>query len=165
MVFQFDGIIKKTKLIHFHSKRSFNLENEAYSIKIGDSIIQSKSLVKWLGIWLNSKLTFKQHVKKKTTQALKVFNQIKRLSNTKRGLSFQVIRQLYIACISSIADYGVPIWWNNQKNMLKKFQKLQNIALRKILGAFKTFPINVMELKASISPPKIKFERICKNYA
>jgi len=104
-------------------------------------------------------------VEKKTTQALKVLNQIERFLNTKRGLSFQAIRQLYIACISSVADYGVPIWWNNQKNMLEKFQKLQNIALRKILGAFKTFSINAMKLEASIPPLKIKFKRIYKNYA
>ena len=49
--------------------------------------------------------------------------------------------------------------------MLKKFQKLQNIALRKMLDAFKTFLINAMELEASIPPSKIKFERIYKNYA
>ena len=84
--------IKKTELIHFHSKRFFDLENEAYSIKIGDSIIQPKGLVKWLGIWLDSKLTFKQHVEKKTTQALKILNQIERLSNTERELSFQAVR-------------------------------------------------------------------------
>ena len=75
------------------------------------------------------------------------------------------MKQLYIAYISSVADYGVPVWWNNQKNMLEKFQKLQNIALRKMLNAFKTSLINAIELEASISPPKIKFERICKNYA
>ena len=51
--------MKKTKLIHFHSKKSYDLENEAYSVKIGDSIIQPKDLVKWLGIWLDLKLTFK----------------------------------------------------------------------------------------------------------
>src|SRR5436190_942776 len=101
----------------------------------------------------------------KTAQALKILNQIKRLSNTERGLSFQAIRQLYIACISSVADYDVPVWWNNQKNMLERFQKLQNIALRKILDAFKTSSINAMKLEASIPPPKVRFERICKNYA
>ena len=84
--------MEKTKLIHFHFKRAFNLENESYSIKIGESIIQPKSLVKWLGIWLDSKLTFKQHVEKKITQALKLLNQIERLLNTERGLFFQAIR-------------------------------------------------------------------------
>ena len=54
---QFD--MKKTELIHFHFKRSFNLKNEMYSIKIKESIVQPKNLIKWLEIWLNSKLTFK----------------------------------------------------------------------------------------------------------
>ena len=49
--------------------------------------------------------------------------------------------------------------------MLEKFQKLQNIALKKMLNAFKTSPINAMELEASIPSPKVRFERICKNYA
>ena len=48
--------------------------------------------------------------------------------------------------------------------MLERFQKLQNIALRKMLDAFKTSPINAMELEASIPPPRVRFERICKNY-
>ena len=42
--------MKKTKLIHFYFKRFFDLENEAYLIKIRNAIIQSKDLVKWLEI-------------------------------------------------------------------------------------------------------------------
>ena len=75
------------------------------------------------------------------------------------------MRQLYIACISSVADYGVPVWWNNQKTILEKFQKLQNLALRKILGAFKSSPASAMEIEASLPPPKVRFNKICKNYA
>ena len=97
-------------------------------------------------------------------QATRIFHQIKRLSNTERGLSFQAIRQLYIACITLIADYGVPIWWNNQKHLLKKFQRLQNAALRIILGAFKTSPIKVMKIEAAIPPPRVRFEKIYYNY-
>ena len=65
----------------------------------------------------------------------------------------------------SIADYGVPIWWDNQKSLLDKYQKLQNLALRRILGAFKTSPIMAMELEAAIPPPKIRFNKICMNYS
>jgi hypothetical protein len=75
------------------------------------------------------------------------------------------MRQLYIACISSVADYEVSIWWNNQKHLLEKFQKLQNQALRKILGVFKTSSIYAMKIEASISSSKVRFNKICKNYA
>jgi len=75
------------------------------------------------------------------------------------------MRQLYIACIVSVADYGVPIWWDNQKSLLDKYQKLQNLALRRILGAFKTSSIMAMKLEAAIPPPKIRFNKICMNYS
>jgi hypothetical protein len=75
------------------------------------------------------------------------------------------MRQLYIACITSIADYGVQIWWKGQQNLLEKFQKLQNKALRTILGAFKSSPIYTMEIEASIPSARTRFDRICKNYA
>jgi len=104
-------------------------------------------------------------VKKKIASAQKVFMQIERLSNTERELSFQAMRQLYIVCIFSVADYEVSIWWDNQKHLLEKFQKLQNQTLRKILGTFKTSPVSAMEIEASIPPPKVRFNRICKNYA
>jgi len=45
----------------------------------------------------------------KISAATKIFHQIARLSNTERGLSFQAMRQLYIACITSVADYDIQI--------------------------------------------------------
>jgi len=155
--------MEKTELIHFHSKRIDNYQD--YIVRIGNIQIEPKKLVKWLSIWLDLKLNFKEHVEKKIVNATRVFHQIARLSNTERGLSFQAMRQLYIACIVSIADFGVPIWWKNQKFLLNKYQKLQNLALRKILGAFKTSPIMAMELEAAIPPPKVRFNKICMNYS
>ncbi len=42
--------------------------------------MEVKSIVKWLGIWLDSKLNFKEYVEKKVAQAMRIFHQIKRLS-------------------------------------------------------------------------------------
>jgi len=82
--------MEKTELIHFHSKRIDNYQD--YIIRIGNIQIEPKSLVKWLNIWLDSKLNFKEHVEKKIVNATRVFRQISRLSNTERGLSFQAIK-------------------------------------------------------------------------
>src|SRR6266496_3613086 len=53
----------------------------------------------------------------------------------------------------------IPVW------QFAGYQKLQNSALRKILGAFKNSPSMAMELEAAIPPSKVRFNRICKNYA
>ena len=75
------------------------------------------------------------------------------------------MRQFYIVCITSVADYEVSIWWNNQKYLLKKYQKLQNAALRKIPEAFKILFYMIMKLEATIISLRVRFNRICKNYA
>ena len=68
-------------------------------------------------------------------------------------------RQLYQTCITAISDYGSEIWWNDQKSYAQKFQKLQNLGLRKILGAFKTSPTSAMEIEANIQPIKIRLNQ------
>src|SRR5437773_1921846 len=45
---QFD--VDKIELIHFYSKRFFNLKNELYSVKMRETNFQSKKLVKYLDI-------------------------------------------------------------------------------------------------------------------
>jgi hypothetical protein len=70
--------------------------------------------VKWLEIWFDRKLSFKTYVKKRIAAASRIFYLISRLANTERELSFQAIRRLYIAYVTSIADYEVSIWWKNQ---------------------------------------------------
>jgi ribonuclease HI len=159
---QFDP--EKTELIHFFPKKTIDLEDPRFMVTIGDKAFKAKDTIKWLGVFIDSRLTFKHHVTQKTLEATRVFHQIERLSNTERGLSFQAMRQLYIACICSIADYGVPIWWAGQKGLLDKYQKLQNQALRKILGTFKTSPIRAMEVEASLPPPAIRLDKICRSY-
>src|SRR5438477_5975497 len=45
---QFDT--DKIELIHFHSKRKFDLENERHSVKVEKTIFQSKEVVKYLSV-------------------------------------------------------------------------------------------------------------------
>src|SRR6266536_2998460 len=95
---QFD--LEKTELIHFHSKT--NIDKNVNICFLENYLVEAKPTVKWLGIWLDSKLNFKKYMEKKMAQVIRIFHQIKRLSNTERGLLFQAIRQLYIACITLI---------------------------------------------------------------
>ena len=88
-----------------------------------------------------------------------------RLANSSRGLSPFALRQLYLACITSIADYGSAIWWRGQVQLKKPLQALQNLGLRKILGVFKTAPILPMEVEAALAPPGIRLNASIRQYA
>ncbi len=85
--------------------------------------------------------------------------------NNEWELNIKSEKQLYLTCITSISNYDVEIWWNNQKSYLVKFRKLQNAALRKILNAFQTSLIDAMQIEVEISSVKMQLDQKCKNYA
>ena len=87
-----------------------------------------------------------------------------RLVNIERGLSPFAIRQLYIACITSISDFGSPIWWKGQAQFTKPLQALQNLAFKKILGVFKTIPILPIEVEAILAPLSIRLDNSIRKY-
>ena len=153
----------KTKLIYFHS----HCKEETESLTINGHDIKPKSLIRWLGIWFDSRLSFKQHVEKKLNSAIASFFGLQHLGTLQQGLSFRALRQLYIACVTTIADFRVPLWYNNNKQglLIRRYQNLQNIVIRHMLGAFKGSPTRALELEAAILPPEIRFEKLCNMYA
>ncbi len=157
---QFDD--SKSELIHFEShKTTLN----QMIILLNNTIIKSKTCVQWLKVWLNRKLNFKVHVQIKIVTVIRTLHSLFKLMNSEWELNVKSEKQLYLTCVTSISDYDVEIWWNNQKSYLVKFRKLQNAALRKILNAFRTSSINAMQIKVEISSMKIRLNQKCKNYA
>ena len=97
---QFD--LAKTKLLHFTKIK----QAKSTSLKLlNNELVKLKELVRWLGIWFDSNLSFKEHVNIRTSQAKSDFLRMSRLANIERGLSPYALRQLYLACITSVADY------------------------------------------------------------
>ncbi|KAJ5029038.1 hypothetical protein J3E73DRAFT_366406 [Bipolaris maydis] len=81
------------------------------------------------------------------------------------GLSPRAVRQLYLACVTSVADYGCQIFWREQQTTLNQRQKLQNQACRKILGSFRTSPAIPSEVEAALYPPRIRLNNALRQYA
>ena len=116
---QFD--LAKTELIHFTTSK----QAKTTSLRLpNEEIIQPKEVVRWLGIWFDPGLTFKQHVAIRTSQARSAFQRMCRLANTERGLTPFALRQLYLACVTSIADYGSLVWWKGQAQFKRPLQAL-----------------------------------------
>ena len=150
---QFD--LAKTELIHFSKGKG---SNSSIILPSGETIKPATTAVRWLGIWFDSGLTFKDHIKIRATKALASFQRMVRLANSERGLSARSLRQLYNACVVSVADYGAPIWWKSRRSVAP-LQAIQSKAARRILGVFRTTPNAPIELEAALLPPAIRIER------
>jgi hypothetical protein len=121
--------------------------------------LKSQKSVKWLRVYIDRKLNFKEHMNKKVANATKALHSISRLQNTEWGLSSMTIRQLYITCTTAISDYDSEIWWKNQKQFRNKLQKLQNIALKIFLGTFRISSIVVMKIEANLKSINIRLDQ------
>ena len=151
--------------MHYNNSRNPDASEETHVTLPNGTIITPSDVQRWLGIWLDRKLSWKEHIKRKSTSAMRVFMSISRLANTEKGLSQSVLRQLYQSCITTVADFGSEIWWNGQKSQSNPLQKIQNQALRKIAGAFRTTPIAALEAEIGLFPVDIRLELRRKNYA
>lgn len=90
---------------------------------------------------------------------------LNRLANKEKGLSAHSLRQLYMACVVSVSDYGTEVFWKRQVYMADILQRLQNLALRVILGTFRTCPIAAMEMEAGLPPPAVRLNASIRKYA
>jgi hypothetical protein len=144
-VIKFDD--SKSEIIHFEFKKQMSTNTITLS---NETTLKSQKSVQWLEIYIDKKLTFKEHVNKRIANTTKALHSINRLQNTEWELSSMTSRQLYIICTSAISDYDFEIWWKNQKQFRNKLQKLQNIALRKILEAFRISSIAAMKIEANL---------------
>jgi hypothetical protein len=87
---QFDT--DKSEYIHFHKGRDpIDIEITLTFITCEGSKtvnVRPQEQFKWLGMWLDRKLTFKKYTEMKCAAATRAFHSIYRLSNTSKGLSF-----------------------------------------------------------------------------
>jgi RNase H len=159
---QFDPA--KTELIHFHRGRTPIIQG----LTVAGITVEPSETVRWLGIWFDSKLTFKQHIEKRLNAANATYHGLQRLCpTTHKGMPFRAFRQLYTACITTIADFGVQLWWGSKRHIqhIQRYQKIQNLAIIRALGAFKGSPYRALELEAAIPPPHIRFQKLCNSYS
>ncbi|RDB27809.1 putative RNA-directed DNA polymerase from transposon BS [Hypsizygus marmoreus] len=157
----------KTELMH-HSWRqdkgySPNIRlptggNTEVSVAAGDTI-------RILGVFLDRRLTFNQHVRILADRAGTAVKGSRMLANTVKGLSQVQLRTLYQACIVPVLTYASPIWWTGKKTHANMLEKVQNSALRHIAGAFRTTPIKALEIDLAIPPISLALDLANARYA
>ncbi|KAH7559020.1 hypothetical protein BM1_03957 [Bipolaris maydis] len=160
---------KNIKLLEKEIQNLFRLAEKSAiqfdSSKTELKIVQSKELVRWLGVYFDCSLKFKHHSLIRNQQASAAFHRLSRLANSNKGLSPRAVRQLYLACITSVANYSCQIFWREQQTALNQRQKLQNQACRKILGSFRTSPAIPSEVEAALYPPRVRLNNALRQYA
>lgn len=155
---------KKTEVMHF----SRTAPKAAPPVVHGNLEKRSDRAVRWLGIWLDSTLTFKTHVRKWSAKAQAVAFHLKGLANTQHGPLPSAVRRAVCACVVPVLLYGVEAWYPGATSprwtkpardgpsrigrLVKNMNKSLYTALRAILPVWRTTPTNVLHREAGIPP-------------
>ena len=153
----------KSDLIHFTKRK-----NTGQTLLLPNgTTLQPSTVLRWLGIFLDQKLSFKTHVLNKCAAAERALSSMLRLSTTEKGLTVANMRQLYQACVVPVADFGSEIWWNRQRqdHYTQRLQRIQNRATRRILGAFRTTPTALLDLEAALPPVTVRLDANQRRFA
>ena len=104
----------------------------ARNIKIGTETLPVATEFKFLGIWLDPKLSWNCHI---NNLLLKLKRNMNLLQNAKKFLNKQALLTVYYAHVHSHLNYGILLWGNMASNtQIKKIQKVQNKCMSYILN-------------------------------
>jgi hypothetical protein len=109
--------------------------------------------VKYLGVILDSQLTWKEHVKAKVRKAQNLLWACRRSFGVRWGLGPKLAHWLYVTIIRPTLTFASVIWWPGcQTATTKKLSKVQRLACLGITGALRTTPTGAMEALVGLPP-------------
>lgn len=151
----------KTRCILFSKRSSATIP----TLSMNNHALQFEKSTRFLGVTFDSKLTWKTHIQQLRVSCNKVLNLLKVLSGHKWGCDTIVLLRIYKALIRSRIDYGSVCYGTASKTDLKVIDTIQSSALRIVLGAFRTSPVQSLLCLAGESPLHIRRQEQTLMYA
>jgi hypothetical protein len=138
----FEG--EKTTLVHF--TRSPN-RTSTTPITIKGEVVTPKETAKILGVIMDSKLRYKEHIASAATKGLLAAMALKRL----RMVSPSTARQLFGSTVAPVVDYASNIWMHACGTAgMASLNRVRRVGAQAIIGSFRTVAVAVAETEASI---------------
>jgi len=135
-------------LIRLGSLHLLGRENSRGSLNHSFLELSPSGSVKYLGVILDSRLTWREHVKVKVRKVHNLLWACRRVCGMGWGLGPKVVHWLYVAIVRLTISYASLVWWPRcQMASTKiKLSKVQILACLGITGAFRTTPTGAMEV-------------------
>lgn len=126
--------------------------------------LERVEVVRYLGLWFDTKLTWRIHVKKVETKCKKVINVIRCLSGLDWGADRTSLMTMYYALVRSAIDYGCMVYGSASSTQLKVLDRVQSQALRLCSGALRTSPVASIQVELGEMPLALRRKKLALAY-
>ena len=147
---------KKTVAVHFTRRKS----QATPHILLDGALLLYEDKVKFLGMILDSRLTWKEHILDLRRRVTKSLDLLKVLNNKWWGADTASLLKLYVAICRSKLEYGCQIYSSASPSVLKLLDPVHNAAMRICTGAFRTSPAESMYIVAGQLPLDIRRDEL-----
>ena len=110
---------------------------------LDNNVLQYKQTVKFLGVFLTSKLNWKKHIGNLIDKGRKRLNLLKIICCQPWGQDYTTLLHLYTSLVRSKLTYGQEVYFSAPNYLLNKLQSLDSKALKLALGV----PVHTNTLK------------------
>ena len=128
-------------------------------IKIGGEQARKEQQPTYLGVQMDTRLTFREHVDNLKRKANKRLTLIKRLASCDWGSNMNTLRSLYIGYVRSVLDCNMSLQVSCSNTRKEELDKVQKNALRLICGGMKSTPTAASEIITNIEPLGMRREK------
>ena len=133
-------------------------------VVLNDTQVAFRKEVKYLGVILDKKLSWKNHIDNLTTRCEKGLNFLRSVTKTWWGCDITTALVFYKSYIRSILDYGSILYGFATKTNLIKVDRIQYKALRICLGAMRSTPTEALLVEALEPPLTLRREVLCTKF-
>ena len=153
----------KFQLTHFTRTRTRIDVEEPLQTRWG--MIEPKKTCKYLGLIMDSTLTWKQHIDEVQRKVTKTVNALGSLGGSTWGVTMREMRKIYKGVAVPQMMYACSAWsnanWRTRdkpytERTLSKLQSLQARASRVISGAFKATSIPALDIETYLLPVELQ---------
>lgn len=147
----------KTEVVLFTQKKKLG---EYVLPKMGGTQLKLTNEVKYLGVILDSKLSYGRHVKEQCAKAKRIMGALRGAFGKTWGLRPKQSLWLYTSIVRPILLYACVIWW--ERTLTNKGQtqlnSVQRLALLGATGAMSTTSMNSLEALCAMTPLHVEIK-------
>ena len=123
----------KCVVMSVSNKRNVLKNNYHFNTMLPVQCLQRQNHIKYLGTYIDNKLTFKKHIEEKCKSATRILNLLR------RNLYFaprSVKSKAYLACVRPILEYAAACWSPTSESMNQKIEKIQRSAAKFVTNCY-----------------------------
>lgn len=150
-------IISKSKTMY----QLFTLRHVVpdFDLYIDDTKLIGSNKTKYLGVTMDSKLSFSEHIRNIVTGVERRLPILKRLAGAKWGCTQDTLNLTYNTYIKPVLKYGSEILISSAPARMDVLERAQNKALRIITGGVLSTPITALQSYTSIPPIAVEIKK------